>query len=138
VARHSFRTRPGFTLVEATVALAIVAVLAAIVAQAMVWSLRERTRSMSHHAALELAANVLEDARAQPWDRLDKAWADRPTVPSEMAALLPEGKIIVTVEPAPALPSTRRVTVEVRWESGSVRLTTLLTGREAKKAGGKS
>ena len=131
--------RGGFTILEATVTLAIVAVLAVIVAQAVVWSLRERTRLASHQAATELAANVLEEARAQPWDKLDPAWADSRTIPSEMAALLPEGKILVKLEPGPKL---RRVTVEVSWQgepqasTHSVSLTTLLSAREAKKTGG--
>lgn len=131
--------RGGFTILEATVTLAIVAVLAVIVAQAMVWSLRERARLASHQAATELAANVLEEARAQPGDKLGPAWADSRTIPSEMAALLPEGKILVKLEPGPKL---RRVTVEVRWQgepqasTHSVSLTTLLSAREAKKTGG--
>ncbi len=108
-------------------------------AQAMVWSLRERARLASHQAATELAANVLEEARAQPWEKLDSAWAEARTVPSEMAALLPEGKILVKLAPGAKL---RRVTVEVQWQgepsasTQSVTLTTLLSARSAKKTGG--
>jgi type II secretory pathway pseudopilin PulG len=134
-----FRTpgiRAGFTILEVTVALAILIILGAIVAQAMVWSLRERARLASHQAATELAANVLEEARAQPWDKLDDKWAEGRTVPSEMAALLPAGKIVVKLESAA---TSRRVTVEVRWQheqEQSVSLTTLLSARETKKTGG--
>ena len=128
--------RAGFTILEVTIALAILIILGMIVAQATVWSLRERARLVSHQAATELAANVLEEARAQPWDKLDAKWADGRTVPSEMAELLPAGKIIVKLEPAT---NSRRVTVEVRWQleqEQSVSLTTLLSAREAKKTGG--
>jgi prepilin-type N-terminal cleavage/methylation domain-containing protein len=134
--------RAALTLVEVTITLAIIGILVVIVTQCMVMSLRERGRMASQQAAQELAANTLEAARAQPWEKLDKTWADTQTLPAEMADLLPEGKIVVTVEPGQPESQTRRVTVEVRWqvepdqEPRSVRLTTVLSARTAKKAGG--
>jgi len=109
--------------------------------QAIVWGLEERARTAAHHAALELGANVLEGARAEPWGKLDKVWADAQQVPSDMDAVLPDAKLAVTVAPEPKLPGCRRVTVEVRWQfapqpAKSVQMTTLLSRREAKKAGG--
>jgi type II secretory pathway pseudopilin PulG len=142
VRRSSDRARHAVTLVETTVALAVLAVLGVIVAQCVVWSVRERARLASHQTALELCANVLEAARAQPWERLDKKWADGQSIPSEMTELLPQGKLVVTLEPGQPLPQSRRVTVEVRWQSvanvppQSVRLTGIFSGREAKKIGG--
>src|ERR1700722_10410233 len=134
-ALHSLpRPRSGTLLIEVTVALAIVAIVAAIVAQSIVWSLQERASAASHQAANELAANVLEAARALPFEKLDSQWADAQSVPSEMTALLPDGKVIVTVEASPASAHTKRVTVEVRWPLApdqppqSMRLTTLLSG----------
>ena len=129
------------TLVELMVALAVIMIVALIVTQAMVWSIQERSRLASQQAALELAANVLEAARAQPWDKLDQAWADAQGVPSEMAELLPAGKVLVTLEAGNPLPTTRRVNVEVRWRlepepARSVQLTTVLSDRTAKKTGG--
>src|SRR5207302_445274 len=111
-------------------------------AQCIVWSVRERARLAAHQAALELCANVLEAARAQPWDRLDQAWADAQNIPAETADLLPAGKISVTLEAGQPLPHARRVTVEVHWQTVadlpplSVRLTSILSAREAKKTGG--
>jgi hypothetical protein len=128
---------------EATVALAVTAVLMVVVAQCAVWSVRERARLTAHEAALELAANVLEAARAQPWEKLDADWAAAQAVPAATEALLPEGKVIVTLEPGQPLPQTRRLTVEVRWQFDpqlppqSVELTTLLAARAAKQPGGK-
>src|SRR5205823_2050223 len=127
---YSMRTRAAFTLVELTVTMAIIAILIVIVAQCVLLSIQERARTAAHHAALELAANVLEDARAQPFDKLDKAWADAQVIPSESSALLPDGKVVVTVEPEKSTPKVRRVTVEVRWQfdanlpNRSVQLTT--------------
>jgi type II secretory pathway pseudopilin PulG len=135
------RHRAAFTILEITATLAIIAVLAVVVAQCVAWSLRERARAAAQQAALELAANVLEAARAQPWAQLDKTWADAQTVPTEMAALLPQGKVQVKLE---AGQLTRRVTVEVHWQEGPgapphhVQLTTVLSARELPKTGGKS
>ena len=80
---------------EATAAVAVFGVLAVIVSQCIALSLRERGRTESHQAALELANNVLEAARAQPWDMLDQSWADGQSIPSGMQALLPDGAIRV-------------------------------------------
>jgi prepilin-type N-terminal cleavage/methylation domain-containing protein len=135
--------RGGMTLVEVTVTLAILAILVVIVAQSIAWSLRERARAAAHQAALELATNMLEVARAQPWEQLDNTWAAAQTVPSEMKLLLPEGKIHMTIEPGQPEPGTRRVTAEVTWQfeahlpPHSVELTTIMSGRVGKKAGGK-
>lgn len=142
--KHSGARRSGSFLVEATVALAVIVIAAGIVAQCIVWSLQERARSQSHHAALELAANVLESARAVPFDKLDADWAKSREVPSEMADLLPEGKVIATLDSSASLAPAKRITVEVQWllmpgqPPQSVRLTTVLSPREAKKAGGQS
>jgi type II secretory pathway pseudopilin PulG len=128
-------------MVEVTVVLALLLILAAIVTQAIVWGLQERARAAAHAAALEVAANVLEAARAQPWDALDKGWADAQQVPSDMDAVLPDAKVLATVAPEPKLSECRRVTVEVRWQfapepARNVQMTTLLSRREAKKTGG--
>jgi hypothetical protein len=128
-------------MVEAAITLALLMILGVIVTQAVVWSLQERTRTAAHHAAVELAANVLEAARAEPWEKLDKGWADAQQVPSDMDAVLPGAKLAVTVASDAKMPASRRVTVEVRWQfapepAKRVEMTTLLSRREAKNTGG--
>jgi prepilin-type N-terminal cleavage/methylation domain-containing protein len=140
--RINSQRRAGFTLVEITVTLAILGILIVIVAQCVVWSMRERVRLVAKQAALELTDNILEAARAQPWDKLDKAWADAQTIPPEVENLLPDGKIAVKVEPGQPLSLTRRVTVEVSWQfepylpPHSVGISTILSGRTAPAPGG--
>jgi prepilin-type N-terminal cleavage/methylation domain-containing protein len=112
----TYSPRNGHTLVEVTAALALIAIVGAIVAQAIVITLRERVRSAMHHSALEMASNVLEDARAMPMEQLDKSWADAQVIPSDMANVLADGKLLVTVEPLKDSPSLTRVTAEVRWQ----------------------
>lgn len=142
MASQNLRTRNAFTLVELVMAVAIVAILGVIVAQLLSFSLLERARVGARQTATELAVNVLEEARAQPFDKLDKVWADARAIPSESVDLLPKGKLITTVEPEKTAHEVKRITVEVRWQFEThvpvqnVRLTTLLSAREAKKKGG--
>ena len=131
--------RAGFTLMELTICAAIIAVLVVVVAQCIHLSLRERARVAAHQAASELAANILEEARARPIAKLDKAWADACSVPLVMAELLPGGKVAVTVEAEKTQPHTRRVTVEVSWRfeqhvpPQSTRLTTLFCEPQSRR-----
>jgi type II secretory pathway pseudopilin PulG len=142
IRKDSDSRHTGHTLLEVTVALALVALVGAVIAQSIVMSLRERSRLAVHHAALEMASNVLEDARALPAERLDKSWADAQVIPSDMANVLPDGKLIVTVEPMKDAPNLKRVTAEVRWqlEAGtparSVSLTTVFAPRANGMKGG--
>jgi len=123
---------------EVTIALALLLVVGAIAAQALVWSLRERQRAAMHYAALELAANVLEEASALPFDQLNQTWADARAIPSEMADVLPEGKLRVTVDRLKDATQAQRVTADVSWQSDvgmprrNVTLTTVLSGRTKK------
>ena len=134
--------RRGFTIIEVVAATGIVLVAMVLVAQIGYWSLRERTRSAARQVVIELAANVLESARAQPWEGLDAEWAAAQRIPEELEELLSEGRISVAVEPEPAPPRTKRVTVEIRWllyeeiESRPVRLVGLFTARTAAGQGG--
>jgi hypothetical protein len=135
--------RRGITVLEGVVALAVLLVLGVLVARATVWGLRERARMQTRQAALEVAANVLEAGRSTPVEQLDQDWAAAQKLSAETADLLPEGAVVVTVEPERSLPRARRLTVEVRWRwdadrpPQSVRLTTLLSPRTATTPGGK-
>ena len=141
VSRQS-SVRFAFTVVEVTMALAVVAIVGVVIAQVIAISLRERSRSVSHQAALELAANALEMARAEPFQKLDADWAKAKSVPSVMADLLPDGTLDIAIAPDAQSPNAKLVTVEVRWRDlsdhpmRSVRLVTVVAPREAKSAGG--
>ncbi|MSU79934.1 MAG: hypothetical protein EXS16_17820 [Gemmataceae bacterium] len=141
--QHPYR-RTAFSVVEVTVALAIVAVVSVTIAQVVIVSLRERARSAARQAALELAANVLESARAEPFAKLDADWAKAQSVPSVMSELLPAGKLVIAVGPDAGAPNAKVVSVEVLWREAddqplwSVRLTTVVGPRNAKSAGGAS
>jgi prepilin-type N-terminal cleavage/methylation domain-containing protein len=133
--------RRGFTLAELTVALGVLGVVLLLVTQVAYLVLRERQRTGAREEALEAAANVLEAARACPWEELTPAWAARQRLADVSAGQLPDGRLDVRVEPEPAHRLTRRVTVEVRWSDGdgperSVRLVGLRSARSAAAGGG--
>ena len=135
--------RRGFTIAETMVALGILGAVLLLLAQLAVVVLRERQRSAARQDALETAANVLEAARACPWDDLTPAWAARQRLPEPVAGRLRNGRLEVRVEPEASRPHTRRVTVEVRWSLADdrpappVRLVGLRSARSAPATGDK-
>ncbi|MBM4071974.1 MAG: type II secretion system protein [Planctomycetes bacterium] len=130
LSRHSGR-RPGFTMLELIVAIAVLGTAMVVVAQTSFWSFRERGRNASRQLALELAANALETASALPFAGLTADWAAAQQLPDSVAESLSDGRLVVRVEDVPAFRPCRKVTAEVHWKVDrlvpeSVRLTTLI------------
>jgi prepilin-type N-terminal cleavage/methylation domain-containing protein len=129
--------RRGTTLVEMLLALAALAVAAVLAAQLGTGALSERTRADARLDALDAAGNVLESARAAPWDGLTPDWAAGQKLPAFAADRLTGGALTATVEPEPGRPRVKRVTVEVRWNhrdgqpARPVRLVGLFAARAA-------
>jgi hypothetical protein len=99
--------------------LAVLGLALTLVAQVSLAVLRERRRAADLQAAQELAANVLESARARGWDELTGTWASRQRLPEEYTER--GWRLEVRVEPEKSRPLVRRVTVVVRWQSGEAR-----------------
>jgi prepilin-type N-terminal cleavage/methylation domain-containing protein len=133
-----FPGRSGFTVLEIVAAVAILGIAMLVEAQVVTWALAERSRADQVQAALELAANVLEEARATPWESLTPEWAAERKIPDSLRPR--DWRLGVQVEPEKSRPRTKRVTVEVHWapESGvptrPARLVGLFTARSS--AGG--
>jgi prepilin-type N-terminal cleavage/methylation domain-containing protein len=129
--------RRGFTLPEMLLALAALAVAAVLAAQLGTGALAERARTDARLDAADAAGNVLEAARALPWDGLTPAWAAGQKLPEFVADRLADGALTATVEPEPDRPRVKRVTVTVRWTHDSsrparpVRLVGLFAARTA-------
>jgi type II secretory pathway pseudopilin PulG len=136
------RSRGGFALVEITASLALLGVALTLVAEVGVWVLQERVRLADHQAAQELAANVLEQARAHPWKDLTPAWAKEQRLP---AAWTERGwRLEVRVASEKSRPDVKRVTAAIKYKSGTgpapppVELMGLFADRTAQAKGGKS
>jgi type II secretory pathway pseudopilin PulG len=138
----SANNRRGFTTVEAVVALGILGMLSLLLAQVACQVVNERRHNLARQTALEAAANVLEAARACPWDDLKPAWAARQRLPESVARCLRDGALVVRVEPEARHALTRRITVEVTWRQDngkpapSVQLVGLRSARTAPGTGG--
>jgi hypothetical protein len=124
------------------VAMGLLGAVILLVAQTGYEIAMERLRSSGRQQALEAAANVLEAARACPWDELTPAWAGRQTLPPDLAEWLLDARLQVRVEPEASRPNARRVTVEIRWshargrEANPVRLVTVRSTRSTTTPGG--
>lgn len=139
------RVRPpryGYMLIEIGAAMVLLAMAMVVVMQLGYWSLRQRAQAVAEQVAIELAANVLEAARAQPWESLTSDWAASQQIPPSLQPSLPGGMLTVQIEPEESLTETKRVTAEIRWmldeeiQSRPIRLEGLFTARSAPSAGG--
>lgn len=134
------KSRAGFTVIEMSVAFAILATVLVLVAQISYWSLTHRLECIAKHLATEHANNILEAARATPFQDLNDQWGADLGLPKDSRAFLNEGKVGVKVEPEATVPGVKRVTVEISWTQNSslppqvVKLMALFSGdAEVKK-----
>src|SRR5262249_43058386 len=106
------------------------------------WSLRERSRAAVRQQAQETAANILEAARAYPWEALNADWAAAQKLPDDLAAALAGGTLTVRIDTVASQPHLKQVSVEIREQPGSaspmppVELIGLFSARSAAVAGG--
>jgi type II secretory pathway pseudopilin PulG len=133
--------RRAAILLELVAAIAILAVVMTLVAQTSIWSMRERARNAEHHAALELADNIMEAARARAWEDLTASWAKQQKMGTDWGQRLPDPKLTVCVEPEKTVVLAKRVTVDIRWGAEpsprSVQLVGLFSPRATLASGGK-
>ncbi len=134
--------RRAFTAVETILALGILGVAMVLVARIGVNSFRERVRSANRQIAVETAANVLEAARAVPWDTLNEKWATEQRLPELISERLRQAQLTVRVAPEKDRPLVKRVTVEIAWvlpdgATRTTRIVGLFSSRTSAKKGGK-
>ncbi len=110
------KDRRAFTIVETILALALIAIGAGIVSEVAAWSILERSRMEIRLAAIEWTANVLESARAQPWEKLTAEWANAQQPPAELTRQMNTPISTVKVEIDSNRPRVKRVIVEIRWK----------------------
>jgi hypothetical protein len=137
------RPRSAFTVLETVAALSILLMVMLIVAQLGTWALQERLRNGVRHQAIEYAANVLESARALPFESVTEDWASEQELPQSLTVRLHDAKLSVHVGAEPSRPNTKRVSVEIvsslsrTVPEPPVRLTALISARSLAAQGGK-
>lgn len=128
------RHRRAFTILETTIALGALTTALVLLAQLVTASYSERARRLTHHEALETAANILETARATPWEKLDADWAARQRLPQSLAARLQDATLAITVEQDARGIALKRVSVNI---TGKDMPAVHLTGLFAARSGGR-
>jgi hypothetical protein len=109
--------RRAVTVMECTVAATALLFALMIAAQAATWAVAEQLRSQQRQEALEAVANVLETARAQPWESLNADWARRQELLPALAQRLRDAKLTIAVEPEAGRKQSKRVRVELTWKN---------------------
>ena len=139
--KSRIKNPPAFTLVETAVAMGILAFAMCLVVQLAYWSMRERASTAARFVAIEQAANVLEAARATPWESLTAEWAEAQRIPDELHDQLPDAALTVIVEPVESQPLMKGVRVQLRWkmvegvEAQPLRMEGLFSRRSTPAAG---
>jgi hypothetical protein len=113
---HPTQRRPAFTILEIGLAMAMLMVGATIVGQVMVWSMAERLRLETRLQAMEWAADVLESARATPWDKLSPEWGDQQKLPETLSDRMRSPSVKVQVVAEEKRPHLKRITVQLQWK----------------------
>lgn len=136
------RRRDGFTIAETLIALALLGVALTLVAQVGLWALTDRSRSADRQEATELAANLLESARATDWSDLTPAWAAGQKLSDDQSARC--WRLEVRVTPEVGRPQVKRVLVRVTLRSQgdgadrTIELVGLFAARTAESKGDQS
>ncbi|HEV3082788.1 MAG TPA: type II secretion system protein [Gemmataceae bacterium] len=134
--------RRAFTVLESMVAIGVLLVVAGLLAELGMLTLVEKQRNSGRQQVQEAALNILEAARASAWETLTPDWAKAQRLPESLAADLEIAELVVQIDPEPARPLCRRISVEVRWlQDGKptrpVKFVSLLSARRTARPGGK-
>jgi Tfp pilus assembly protein PilV len=112
--------RRGFSLIEATTALAILAGGFVLTAQILSIFARQRQAAEQLLIAQLEAANVLERIAVMPFEEVNSGSLGKLTLPKDAQAALVGGKVTATVEESSGDgPKHKRIHVEVAWPLGA-------------------
>lgn len=117
--KHPHYRRRGFTLLEVTVAAALMILCGAIVAQMLHLVARLERSSDARQTAVRAVANRLEQLQARSWDELPVAKRTAEPVPAEVLQVLPRAQLwseVIEQEGGPGREnSVREVRVQIDW-----------------------
>jgi hypothetical protein len=127
VDRRGHACRRALTIIEVTLAFAILAIMLA-ASLRMVRVVTDQQRiGQRRELALQAAQAVSEQIGNIPWEQLTPAAVNQVAIPASLAEQLPNATLSTSIADEND-PTSRRVLVEIRWQSddsrpSSVRLT---------------
>lgn len=120
---HGVRTlrrktpRRGFVLHETLMAVGLAMALAVGIAQLLVIVAQQRRLTRQQEVAAREAGNLMERVAARSWDDTTTAALESTVLSANASDCLPEAELSVEVAEEEA--DAKRMTVEIRWQSGS-------------------
>lgn len=111
--------RRGYTILEATIALGVLAVALVAVAQSVVLAAQQRRVTQRRQLARQAADNALERLFALPWKDLTPETAATTKLLAGVEDYLPGATLTVAVEEVAGPPQAKRVRVEVGWNDAA-------------------
>ena len=119
----SERTRRGVTVIEATVALVVVAAAAAVGTKTLLSAASHRRHIAERGAAAMEVANAMERVAGGKIEPLETARSEALPLSPEATRILPQGAMTLTIAPAVRNEGgavlSQRVTVELVWKNGA-------------------
>lgn len=109
--------RRGFTLMELTIAAALLILCSAVITQMLHLVARMERASDARQAAVRAVANRLEQLQARSWDELPVAKRTAEATPAEVLQLLPRAQLwteVVEQEKSAAI-LVREIRVQIDW-----------------------
>jgi len=111
--------RHGFTLVEISAAIALLAVCAIAFAQLVALSASERVAERTRQTAVDQMQNVMERLAVLPTEKLAAGDFDKTAAESLIERSLPDGKIVFDIKEID--PNSVVFAVTVSWSDGEKR-----------------
>jgi prepilin-type N-terminal cleavage/methylation domain-containing protein len=112
--KHPNPSRRGFTLLEVTIAAALLILCGAVIAQMLHLVARVERSSDARQAAVRAVANRLEQLQARSWDKLPVAKRTAEAAPAEILQVLPRAQLwteVIELEEG----QLREIRVQIDW-----------------------
>ena len=107
--------RNGFTLLEVSVALFVLAALTTLCLQFFAAASDQRRQVFAHLTATQEAANLLERVEALGWNELTAANAAKLQLSTQARQTLPDPRVELLVDGPSGTPPAKRVAASIYW-----------------------
>jgi hypothetical protein len=106
-------------IAEVAICIVILTISMAMVAQCVVWLASERRGAERRQLAFQEAANVMEQLNTRSWESLTTDALKSISLSSAAKQGLSQAKLTVNVTPVAGDPASKKVNVEITWQSES-------------------